>query len=531
MRIESLGALGTPPGGAMTFGRVVGNTVPVILDGMTEVEGDGATTIVGGTVKAVALSVPVGLMLCGAVVLGATTARVSVPVAAEAELETESPEAITAVEAEPVDVTPDSEVVPSGEARPIVETVAVAVTDSLPKVVPEDAERLADPVSKTKAELCATLSDAEAALAEFVTGAEPDVTVEVGTPVSKADPELAAPVAVVVSRAIEADGNPVTLVTGEVGITSELDVTGRTGIISEVDVIGMTGITPELVMTGAIEDKPDASESGMFVVGIADETPSVAETEGSSEETSGTVDKTDVGRSEGSAEDTAVTNGTELCPVPKAEEVTPLERMLGSIITGIVVSVEDTAAVETETPPLVEVPSIVSNPTVIPDEVSNGVPGSVVGRELIAVVMAGMTTEGRIPVDDPTMVLAATLGLVTPPLVTEVSPMGTTGTTPVLEAAVTDAESGPPEELVAAVTSGRVVTVPTMVWPALLNPITLVERTSDPRLFVAVTITDDTAEGDDVSLGGGAVVTGGTLLSVVSRVGRDEAIITGEDSL
>jgi hypothetical protein len=153
MRIESLGAFGTPPGGAMTFGRVVGNTVPVILDGMTEVEGDGATTIVGGTVKAVALSVPVGLMLCGAVVLGATTARVSVPVAAEAELETESPEAITAVEAEPVDVTPDSEVVPSGEARPVVEIVAVPVTDSLPKLVPEDAERLADPVSETKAEV------------------------------------------------------------------------------------------------------------------------------------------------------------------------------------------------------------------------------------------------------------------------------------------------------------------------------------------------------------------------------------------
>jgi hypothetical protein len=160
----------------MTFGRFDGSIVPVTLDGTTEVEGDGATTILGATVKTVALSVPVGLMLCGAVLLGAATARVSVPVAAE--LETESPEAITTpeAEAEPDGVTPDSEIVASGEVRPVADTVAVAVTDSLPKVVPEGAERLAVPVSETNAELCATLPDAIAAVAEFVAGAEPDVT-------------------------------------------------------------------------------------------------------------------------------------------------------------------------------------------------------------------------------------------------------------------------------------------------------------------------------------------------------------------
>ena len=493
-----------PPGGAMTFGRLDGSIVPVTLDGTTEVEGDGATTMLGATVKTVALSVPVGLMLCGAVLLGATTARVSVPVAAEAELETEYPEAITTAEAdaEPDGGAPDPEVVPSGEVRPVADTVAVAVTDSLPKVVPEGAERLAGPVPKTNAELCATLSDAVAAVAEFVAGVEPDVTPEVGTPVCEPAPELAGPVADVVSGGIEADGDPVTLVTG------------------------MTGMIPELDVTGGIEDKSDVLGSGMFVVGIAEETPSVAATEGSSEETTDTVDNSDVGRSEGSREGTAVTtDGMELCPVPGSEEIMPLERTLGLTITGIVASVEDPAVVETGTPPLVEVPSIVSKPTVIPDEVINRVTGSVnVGGELIAEVMAGMTTEGRIPVDDPTTGLVATLGLVTPLLVTEVPPMGTTGTTPVLEAAVTDAESGTPEELIAAVTTGNVEAVPTKVCAALLDPITLVERTSEPRLFVAVKTTDDNTEGDE-----GAVITGAALLSDVSRVGRDEAIITGAD--
>jgi hypothetical protein len=504
------------------------------VDGTTDVEGEGATTMLGATVKTVALSVPVGLMLCGAVLLGATMARVSVPVAAEAELETDDPEAIAMAEAEPDAVTPDSVVVPNGVTRPVADTVAVAVTDSLPKFVPEGAERVAEPLSEPKAEVGTAVSDAVTEVAESMAGAEPDVAPEVGTPVSRAEPKLEGPAADAVSGVTEADGDSVALGSGETGIISKLDVTGMTDINSEVDAAGMMGITSELDGTGIIEDKFDVSGSGMFVVGIGEDTPSVAATEDSSEETPGSVGITAVGKSEGSTEDTAVTDGIALCPVPRTEETRPLERTLGSIITGIVASVEDPVLVETGgTALLVEVPSIVSRPTVIPDEVINGVAASVkLDRELIAEVMGGMTTEGRIPVDDSAMGLVATLGLVTAPLETEVSPMGTTGTTPVLEAAVVSTESEPPVEPVAAVTSGKVEAVPTKVGPALVDATILVEGTSEPRPFVAVATSDDNAEGEGVSLDRGPVITGGgALLSDVPRVGRDEAITTSDDSL
>lgn len=57
--------------------------MPVALEGTTDVGGEGATTMVGATVREVALSVPVGLMLCGAVLVDTTVAGVSVAMTGE----------------------------------------------------------------------------------------------------------------------------------------------------------------------------------------------------------------------------------------------------------------------------------------------------------------------------------------------------------------------------------------------------------------------------------------------------------------
>lgn len=346
-------------------------------DGTTDVGGDGATTILGGTVKEVALSVPVGLMLCGAVLVGRTTAAVSAPLVAEAEPETEreASEAVVMAEREPDAVTPDSEAVPGEVTRP----VADAVADLEPEVVPEVGEPVAGTLSETATEVLTPLSDAVPEVAESVAGAEPDAVPEVGTPVSEAEPEVAGPVADTVPGLTEADDEPLTLVTGMTGITSELDVTGIT------------------------EDEFDVSGSGTTEVGIGEEMPALDAAEDSSEETPDAVDDTAVGKSEGSSEDTAETDGIELCPVPRNEEAAPLESTLGTITTGIEEYVEDPVLVETGTPAVpVEVPRIVSRPTVIPDEVTNGVAVAVKldGADEAEEVMAGMTIEGRIPVDD-----------------------------------------------------------------------------------------------------------------------------------
>lgn len=54
----------------MNFGKDDGSVVAVTLDGATDEGGGGATAMLGATVMEVALFVPVGLMLCGAVLAG-----------------------------------------------------------------------------------------------------------------------------------------------------------------------------------------------------------------------------------------------------------------------------------------------------------------------------------------------------------------------------------------------------------------------------------------------------------------------------
>ncbi len=160
---------------------------------------------------------------------------------------------------------------------------------------------------------------------------------------------VADPVAYPVAEVTEADGEPLRLE------------------------IGITGKVPELDVTGTTEDKFDVSGTGTTEVGSADETPAVDATEVRIDETPDGND-TEVGRPEGSTEDTAVKAGTELGPLPRTEETTPLESTGGRIPTGVVEDVEDPVIVETETPaPLVGVPRIVSRPTVIPEEVTKGV--------------------------------------------------------------------------------------------------------------------------------------------------------------
>ena len=53
----------------MILGSDDGSVDAVALDGLIDVESDGATTMLGDTVNEVALSVPVGLILCGALLV------------------------------------------------------------------------------------------------------------------------------------------------------------------------------------------------------------------------------------------------------------------------------------------------------------------------------------------------------------------------------------------------------------------------------------------------------------------------------
>jgi len=123
IKVVFLGCAGTPPAGAMILGRDVGSIVPVALDGTTDVEGDGATTMLGATVKEVALSVPVGLMLCGGALVAMTTAGVSVLLAEAAEPETVEPDAVVTAETEPDAVAPGMEADPDEVTRPVAEAV------------------------------------------------------------------------------------------------------------------------------------------------------------------------------------------------------------------------------------------------------------------------------------------------------------------------------------------------------------------------------------------------------------------------
>lgn len=162
-----------------------------------------------------------------------------------------------------------------------------------------------------------------------------------------------------------------------------------------------------------------------------------------------------VGRSEGSSEDIAETDGKELCPVPSNEEGTALDRSVGTT-TGIVASVEDPVVVETGmSVPLVVLPKIVSIPTVIPDVVTSGVAASVKldkAEETIEVI-GGITTEGRRPVDDSAREPVDALGVGRSPLVSELSPVGIMGiTTPVLEVGIWDSEIEITVELLPEVT-------------------------------------------------------------------------------
>lgn len=172
--------------------------------------------------------------------------------------------------------------------------------------------------------------------------------------------------------------------------------------------------------------------------------------------TSEPVDEMGVGRSEGSSDDTAETDGRELCPVPSNEEGTALDRSVGTTTTGVVASVEDPVVVETGTSaPLVVLPKIVSIPTVIPDVVTSGVAASVKldkAEETIEVI-GGMTTGGRRPVDDSGREPVDALGVGRSPLVSELSPVGIMGiTTPVLEVGIGDSEIEITVELLPEVT-------------------------------------------------------------------------------
>lgn len=62
----------------MIFGIEDGSIRASVLDEVTDVEGDGATTMLVSTVKEVALFVPVGEMVWAGVLVGTTTADVAV---------------------------------------------------------------------------------------------------------------------------------------------------------------------------------------------------------------------------------------------------------------------------------------------------------------------------------------------------------------------------------------------------------------------------------------------------------------------
>lgn len=135
----------------MILGSEDGSIVPVGLDEPTKIEGEDATTMLGSTVKEVALSVPVGLMLCGAGLVETTIADVSIPLVEETT-ETAEAEAAVAVETEADSLTPDSVTVPEETARP----VGDAVADSLRKLVtasrspvPDDIVMLVEAVAET----------------------------------------------------------------------------------------------------------------------------------------------------------------------------------------------------------------------------------------------------------------------------------------------------------------------------------------------------------------------------------------------
>ncbi len=155
--------------------------------------------------------------------------------------------------------------------------------------------------------------------------------------------------------------------------------------------------------------------------------------------------------------------------------------------------------------------------------------------------MAGTTLDGRRPVDDTAGDPIDTEEVVRAPLVCEVPKTGTIGgTRPVLEVVVVVAETGLPVELDPEIISGTVA--------ALVSPMILVDRSVEPRLFVAVRTTDDSAEGDDVTLAIGVtvepkesiesgtlesevVVPATTLLTDVPEPGSDDAMTTGDDSV
>ena len=74
MSVELFGAFGTPPSGVITRGRVDG-IVEALVDGACEFFGFvalGATMMLDAGVKAVLVSVPVGFIVVGTLVVGTT---------------------------------------------------------------------------------------------------------------------------------------------------------------------------------------------------------------------------------------------------------------------------------------------------------------------------------------------------------------------------------------------------------------------------------------------------------------------------
>jgi hypothetical protein len=474
---------GTPPAGAMIFGREDGSIVSVALDGTRDVAGDGAMLILGATVKEVALSVPVGRMLCGAELVGTTT--IGVNVGATTEEAAVEPVPVVMAEAEPVAVDLDSVAMPDELASPEPDVLAEVVPDTIPPT--EDAEAVEEvfPGSDAVPEVCTPVWEAVPEVTAIAEEADPDAVTDVCTPVWEAVPGEAGPVADAVPEVAEAVGEPLTLVTGTNGITPELDVTGTT------------------------EVSLDVSGTGTTEVGTGDETPADDAAEDSKDETAEGEGK-GVGTTDGSTEDAAETGGTELCPVPNNEDTTPLESGVGTMPTGVVDPVADPVVVDTGTAPLLgDVPNVVSMPTVIPDEAGTGIEDCVTldRTEEATGLIAGITLEGSRPVDDSTEEPAGTLGALEAPLVPDVPTMGTTGgTTLVVELDVGDDEIMVPGGVDPVVDSAGLVAVPADVGTVLVDPMGLVDNTVEPGLSMPVMTIDDAAEGADEMLALGTTV-------------------------
>lgn len=324
IKVVFWGCAGIPPAGAMIFGSEDGSTVSVALDGETDVTGEVATTMLGGTVKEVALSVPVGKILSGAVLVGAIIAGVSELPAEVAELPRAEPDPVVGVAPKSDVVTPDSVAVTDA----LMASVADAVADTEPTSVPDVTEVVADSPSDAVPVIAVVAGVGSVAVSDAVP--------EVGRPVSSTEPEVADSAPDTVSDVAEPDNEPLSL---EIGITEDRLVVSGIGTTE----VGMVD-TPSL---DAIDD--NIEEASM---------PGVSE----------------LGTDEGSSEEATVAEERRLSPVSSTEEITSLEGNVGKIPTTVVDSIDVPTDVGMEASGvIVEDPRIVSRPAVIPEEPASDV--------------------------------------------------------------------------------------------------------------------------------------------------------------